>query len=330
MKKNFRAVKASILMCVFLVSLFAVLMPSSSAGILKSSAQLKVELANPEQSRFVTPLEGEVPIRLKVGYLVVGLFAPAAINRFSSVNMPAQISLSVEETPSFCTATIQPNVVSPELHTGWCYDDSAYLLVSFKENAPAIGPVSIKIKMQSIDLNAVMFEIKPSTDYGTITFSPTYRPIIDATPRVTYAETNPGKSIEIPIDLTNLGNANTEFILEVKDVPDGWVASMPSSIKVPAAANGGTSKTTVMLQVTPAYGFGYHDDTVKIELSIYGQYYAGSGTTNATTLKTDVYTPSVTIKSRGFSTPGFEAIFVIFALVGIAFIVKKRQKIKKN
>ncbi len=329
MTKNLRTVKASILMGVILISIFAVLMPSASAGIFKCDAQIKVELANPEQSRFVAPLEGQVEMKLKVGYIITGLMSQAAVNRFSKVQ-PAQITLSVEETPSFCTATIENNVVSPEIKTGWSYDETATLLISFKENAPAIGPVVIKIKMQSIRLNAVLFEIKAATYYGEISFTPTYRPIIDVTPRVTYVETNPGKSIDIPIDLTNLGNANTEFILDITNVPEGWIASIPANIKVPSASNGETSKTTVMLQVTPPYGFGYHDDTINIELSIYGRYYAGSGTTNATTLRTEIYSPTVTIKSRGFSTPGFEAVFLIFAIVGIAFIVKKRQKIKKN
>jgi hypothetical protein len=270
-----------------------------------------------------------MPVQIKVGYLINGLWSMATINRFASVNMQAQISLSVEETPSFCTASIQPSIVSPKLQAGWCYDYT-YLYVSFQENAPAVGPVNIKIKMQSIDLNAVMFEVKPATAYSTVQFTPNYRPIIDATPRVTYADTNPGKSIEIPIDLTNLGNADTEFVIKMNNVPNGWIASITPNKIVQSAANGGNPKATVILSVTPPYGFGYHDDTVKIELSIYGQYYAGAGSTNATILKTGVYTPSVTIKSRGFSTPGFEAVFVIFALVGVAFFVKKRQKTKKN
>jgi hypothetical protein len=112
------------------------------------------------------------------------------------------------------------------------------------------------------------------------------------------------------------------------EVPKGWSASIVSSTIVGSSASGESPKRTVQLLIQPPYGFGYHDDRQDIKITVKGQYFAGAS--EGTLLETNTYTHIFTVRSRGFSTPGFEAIFVIFALMAVVLIFKIRQKTKKN
>ena len=57
--------------------------------------------------------------------------------------------------------------------------------------------------------------------------------------------------------------------------------------------------------------------TIRVEIT--PSYYGSPGDPAVTGLP---QIETFTIQSRGFSTPGFEAGFVVFALVAIAFIIK--------
>jgi len=333
MRKTIRTVKVSIVMSVLLFSVFAVLIPSTSAGplgLVNCNAVLKVEASNPEElQHFPVPLSGPKIIEIRIGYMVTGIFSGPTIMRFSG-NVPASISLSVEETPNYVTASLNRNVVTPEIQKGWCYE-TALLSVTFKESAPAKGPVNIKIKMEAAPVSALLWKINGATGMGTIEITPEFLPIISVNPVTTLKEISPGEVAEFPIELENLGNAQTKFVFNVLNVPDGWSASIVSNVDVGSALEGQNNKKTVTLLVQPPYGFGYHDDRRDIKITVKGQYFAGtsSGIGN-NTLSTEEYTYIFTVRSRGFSTPGFEAIFVVFALMAVALIVKMRQKTKKN
>jgi len=105
-------------------------------------------------------------------------------------------------------------------------------------------------------------------------------------------------------------------------VPDGWSASIISNTKVGSRVDGNDPTRTIQLFVQPPYGFGYHNEREDIKISVRGRYFAGG----AGVLETEDYEIIFTVRNRGFSTPGFEAAFTLFALVGIALIVKKRKK----
>lgn len=325
MKKTLRTVKAGIVMGILLVSIFAAFIPSvSAAGVISCQVTLKVEPVTPEDLNQLVEIKKPVKIPIKVTYLVTGLFADVAIPIFSSKVTVASISLSVVDTPSWVSASIEPNVVIPEIKIGGA-SDTAILSVSFNEMAPGRFDVPITIKMEAQRIDGVLFFIEGKTYTGTITVTPQFVPIIDVTPRTNFKEVSPGELVEFPIDLENLGNDITEFIFKIGDLPEGWVASMPANKKVDSAVTGGNPKATVTLSVTPPYNFGYHDETKVIKVYVKGQYYAK---TTDEVLETEEYELSLQIRNRGFSTPGFEAIFVVFALIGIAFIVKKRRKTK--
>jgi len=322
MTKSFRTVKASIVMGILLISVFVAFMPSSSAGIIKSSSNLKLEYDASALEENVQPLGGPRPVTINVGYLVSGIFAKQAVD-FLAGRVPPMIELSVEETPSYATAWVEPNVVSPDMGTSWS-TASATLWVSFKENVPARAEVTIKVKMHARSIPGILFEVTEATSYGDVSFTPGYLPIISVT-TVTgnFKEISPGQTATFDIELENLGNAKTVVDFRILDIPKDWSPNIQSRVTLGAGVLGEDPKTTVQLVIQPPYGFGYHNDRETIRVEITPSYYGDPGAPDVTGLP---QIETFTVQSRGFSTPGFEAVFALFALIGVAFIVKKRKK----
>ena len=128
MNKTIRTFKIAMITGFLLLSIFAVLIPSVTAGPLgltNCNALLRVE---PE----IQPLSGPMIVPIKVGYLVTGIFSEPTIRRFTNT-VPAQIKLTIEDTSQWVTATVQPNIISPQITEGWSFD-TAILSISFRKD----------------------------------------------------------------------------------------------------------------------------------------------------------------------------------------------------
>jgi len=298
MTKNLRTVKASIVMGILFLSIFAVLMPSTSAGIIKSNGNLKLEYDASALEEQVTPLGGPRPVTISIGYLVSGIFATQTVSILTGRVLP-MIELSVEETPSYATAWVEPNVISPDMSTSWS-TATATLWVSFKENVPARAEVTIKVKMHASAIPGILFEVQEATSYADVSFTPGYLPIISVSPKGNFQEISPGEIATFDIEIENLGNAKTVVDFKILDIPEEWSPNIQSP-----------------------YGFGYHNDRETIRIEITPSYYGDPGDPDVTGMP---QIETFTVQSRGFSTPGFEAAFVVFALMAVVIIFKKRHK----
>jgi len=324
MKKTIRTIEVSVIIGILLFSIFAAFIPSVSA-LIPSTPVLKLEPVNVEDLTPLVNIKQPVKIEIKVTYSVTGPFSSIVTSSFETQNVVAPIGLSVVDPGLGISASVEPNVLQPKIKASGETFDTAILSVTFTEYVIGKLDVPITIKMEAQKVSGFLFHIEGLTQTGTITIAPQYSPIIYVLPADTLYEVTPGEVLNIPIYLENLGNDKTRFILGVDDLPEGWVASINTDIVVDSAIAGGNNKETVMLSVMPPYNFGYHDETQVIKFHAKGQYYISQ---TGETLESDERVYEIQIRNRGFSTPGFEGVFVILALVGIAFIVKKRKKTK--
>lgn len=322
MTKHLRTVKVSLILGILLVSAIAAFIPSTSAAplLFGCDADVKMNYDAIAASSKVVPLSGEIQIPINISTQVQGLFANILVPILFNKGITTSVDLSIKNSPSWATARISPNVVNPDISTSWSGEE-AYVHVSFNEDSPAHETAIFAIEMH-VRVPGAFGRVREATKTAEISFVPSYLPIIDATPQSTYKEISPGEILTFNIDLENLGNAETEFIFSVIDVPDGWSASIISNTKVGSRVDGKDPTKTVKLFVQAPYGFGYHNEREDIRISVKGRYFAGG----AGVLETEDYEITFTVRNRGFSTPGFEAAFTLFALVGIALIVKKRKK----
>lgn len=319
MTKNLRTAKVCIVMGILLISVFVSLVPSTSARLLTSTVDVKMEYDASAASNNIIPLVDQLIIPINISTQIQGVFAKL-YERILEGRTSASVDLSVGQTPSWASAMISPNVVTPDISSTWGAPQQAYVYISFDETAPANMPLVIEIQMHAYVPGSLGL-IQDATKSADIQFTPAFLPIIDATPKSTYKEINPGDIVTFDIDLENLGNAETEFLFSVVSVPDGWSASIISNTKVGSRVDGKDPTKTVQLFVQPPYGFGYHNERKDIKITAQGRYFAGG-----TALETESYEIIFTVRSRGFSTPGFEAAFALFVLVGVALVVKKLKK----
>lgn len=319
MTKRLRVIKTSIVMGILIVSIFASFIPSTSAGILTTDIDVKMNYDAIGAANKIVPLQGEVIIPIEISIQIQGVLANM-YEKLLKGKTSASVDLSIGSTPSWASALVTPNVVNPQISATWGESEEAHVHISFSENAPAHMALVIVLNMHA-SVPGSLGLVKEVDKTAEISFTPSYLPIIDATPKTTFKEVSPGEIAEFVIDLKNLGNAETEFMFWTENIPNDWAATIPASKIVSSAIGGDDPTDTVILVVQPPYNFGYHNNKAQITLAIKGQYYA-----HGTNLTTPIYRHTFIVQNRGFSTPGFEIAFTIVALAGVAFFIRKRRK----
>ncbi|EMR74161.1 hypothetical protein MBGDN05_00264, partial [Thermoplasmatales archaeon SCGC AB-539-N05] len=259
MMKRFRAIKGGTIIGMLLISAFIVFMPSSLAGLPVGNGNVMLEYDASALQEHIMPLSGPRIIPITISYMVSGILAKTVVDWFSGKVIPI-IDLSVEDSPSWCTAAVEPNVISPEIGTGW-NSITANLLVSVNENAPARTDGKIKVKMYARKLQGPLSEISEVTSYAEVTFTPGYLPTIGYTvPVGNFVEIVPGTTANFDLEIENLGNAKTEVVFRVLNVPKGWSPNIIASTILGSNVHGDDPKSTVQLVVQPPYSFGYHNE----------------------------------------------------------------------
>jgi len=313
-----KTLQTCIIMGILLFSAFTVLMPSSSA--LKLQGNIKLEVGKISNER-VSPNVGRLEIPLRIGYKISGLGAGIAY----FANNDAKVQIDISNIPEWASVQVTPAKVAMAIsETDYRYAN-ATMVVTVNENAPALSSANIEVTLTADEIKGLGATVQKVT-YGPerILFKPSYIPIIGYTIDNTLKEIAPGETADFDITLENLGNGKTEVILEItSDLPDGWIASVPSVVMLDSKTFEGEPTKDITLTVQPPYNFGYHNDEQVVRVKLAARYFADDGS-----LSVKEYPLEVTVKSRGFSTPGFEIAFVFIAMSLILLMSKKYKKQK--
>lgn len=319
MKKNFKRVKASIVMIILLGSIFASLIPVTSAGLLFNlQSVIGVSWSGNETAEPVVPRGAIRPVDIDVSFVVTrGAFGRLALLAYTNKN--AFIKLEIVDHSSWVTATLQtdtiPLPISEEIHYG-------KTIVSFQvaEDAPAYGLGFIKIQASVGKLGL----IDGYDQTFNLNFVPSYKPLINPDlPSGKSIKIGPMDTAEFPIEIENMGNARTIVYLDVieETVPEGWNAIVTSQVTLDEKVG---SKSTAYLVVKPPKGFGYHQDEVTIKVSM-TPVRADDTSQQGTTIY-----ESFLVESQGVSTYGMEillpiVLIIIVVLIVVAYILMKRS-----
>ena len=316
MASKLRAVKSCFVLGILLMSLSITIVPSTSAGLLLNlQSVITVEWETNQTADPVIP-RGELrPVDLRVTYVVNrGALGGTLLSIWGSKQ--AFVDLEIVDKSSWVTATLALSTISFPLSAT---PQTKRTSVSFQvdENAPAFGLGYIKIKA-SIDLMAGIIE--PFEQTFTLNFVPDYKPLINPTlPDANTKEIGPMDTAVFPIQVENLGNARTVVLFDVVSVPEDWNAVITSQVTLDEEKG---SKNTAYLVIKPNKSFGYHFDEQTIRISmkpVKADDYSKQGT---------ILYESFLVQSRGFSTPGFESILFIGALLVTILLIKMSRRNK--
>jgi hypothetical protein len=314
MTKNFRTIKASIVMGILLVSVIIAFTPTTSAGtFIKLSSFVDISWAANETQRPVIPRGEMRQLDLTIRYVVT---KAAIISQFALMlfqGRQVNIRLEVIDTPVWCTANLKSGTVTTIVTTEEQVM-STVLTLRIDDDAPAFGAGYVKIKATVPKLGIIDGYVQ---EY-TLEFTPAFLPMISSQlPDGNSMKIGPLDTASFPIQVTNMGNARTRVFFEIMNIPEGWIAVVTDDITLD---EGEGSKGIAYLTIKPPKNFGYHydEESIRVEMTpARAEDIQDRGESSYVT---------VIVESRGFSTPGFEAILFIGALLAVAMIFKLKKK----
>ena len=118
------------------------------------------------------------------------------------------------------------------------------------------------------------------------------------------------------INVKNLGNKITRVTPTLVGVDDKWTPT----INPPNYEIGPNQESTFSFSIITPYDFGWHNEYGRFQIEFKSEVYPYRS--EAATTTESIY---LVVSNYGFSTPGFEFIFVIAALFVVGIIIKKRQ-----
>lgn len=317
MKKSFKSVKASILTGIVLIGVIFAVAPTTSAGILFNLQSSLTVGWNPNAtSQPLVPRGQSTTLAIDITHTVnKGLLGAAVLQLYAGKQITIQIE--VLSTPTWATATLSQGTVTATIGApGTTTTLSTMLTIAVDENAPAFGVGAVNLRATAMKAGLIQgFQ----QDFA-LNFQPDYKPLISpAFPDSNTKQIGPMDTATFRIDITNMGNARTRVYLNVVTVPKDWVAIVTDQVTL---EEGVGSVGTAYLVVKPPKGFGYHYDEQTITISM--QPFKADDETK----KGSITPASFLVESRGFSTPGFDAIPFIGALafvMGIILFIRKRK-----
>ena len=324
MSEKFKAIKATLLVGIFLLSALLVVAPSSTAadtketGLINLSSSVSVNWSSDKSEEVIEPRGTPQKLQISVKYYVasggtLGGFDELAERAYYGSHIYVHLELIKEEQYDWLEASLSD--YDPDFIIGDHLPETktVELTVTLDEDAPGYltGEIKIKATVKTLSKLIVPNLIGFEKTFG-LKFTPAYRALVD--PQVQGSNTKvigPTDTAVFPIDVENKGNERTTVFFTIDNVPSGWTAIISDSITLDV-----NEKSTVYLSVQPPKGFGYHYDIETISVTV------TPARANKLT-ETGASRPvTVQIESRGLSFVGAEVILLpIILILAVAIIL---------
>lgn len=321
--KNLKMIKTTFIFSLVLISLFTLLIPQTEARDKSYNAFVDVTLTWSEEfnDEPIVPRDEIVELELKLIFeIFTGEGYGAGIfEGYRDKGSTALIDLYIVDYPPWCSAVLDIGIL--EVNISERDEDSFSLFIHVNEDAPAYtsGIIRIGVEVKNFGLFRGTYE-----DFN-LTFKPAFFPIIKTNlPEMNTKKINPTKEAVFPIEIVNVGNAETKVFFKVLNVPKDWAASITDSIIIPERK--GSSRTAI-LTVIPSRDIGYHYDEANIVVEILPAF------SESIDIKGKPIYATFLIQNRGFSSTGLElyiplafAVFIIIVLINLFYIKKQKEK----
>jgi hypothetical protein len=338
MKMKFRTVKTAIILGILLVVCFTAFnmvnqkSSTASAALIEYDSIVTLEFADSSALNTpIHPLGGTRNVDITVRYIntVPDMFRkqPGRTLLFGPFKFVflAPVHLEVENVPDWCTATIAPpDIIFDAFGEDSALERTVTLQVAVNKQSTALFPHELKVKATG-DSPDRHIKAPPGVTLP-VAITPGYVPLISPNPGQTIKRTGPGETVSWNIKLTNNGNGEALVRARVIDPPDGYVISVNPQTIIPSLADGDLNEKELPLTVLPPFEFGYFNENVQIELELIPEFSSpGTGASANLTQGQPLYL-TLAVQNRGFSTPGFEIIIFMFAILSMVIIIKHKRK----
>lgn len=256
MKRNLIAVKSTLVIGLVLISTCTVFIPTTSAGLLLNlESVVDVRWEGSETQKAIEVDESYTSLNLEIDYIVTrGYFGKRIIESYS--NRIAYVKLDIVDSSYWVSASLPTDTIPMQITEETQPTGQATISLKAYEDAPANeqGFIILRVSVKSIGL------IKGFDRTYTINLFSSYKPIIqcDLLDGAFYT-ISPFRGYEIPIEITNLGNAKTIVSFELENTTDSFDISVSDVI-----VDFPDGSETAILTVTADNNF--NDETIILKL----------------------------------------------------------------
>lgn len=315
MKEKFRILKTVFIFGLVFFSIFAIITPNTSAGIIKIKPLITVTY--PSSSENVIPNSGVLLIELSTTFQLMGIGATAVKSYSLLKDTSISIELKVEGKENWIDASIDNPLVSMTLQD--TLPKPSTLKITVTENAPAFSLGKVTISATSKEQPGLLFNIAKETYYFDVSFIVGYWPVVSyQMPKGNLMEIGPLDTADFEIELENLGNGITYVGIEPIEIPQGdWSINIASSVTLASPVqNKAGAKATVHLIIKPPYGFGFHNERETFKVRLTPQYLGRPD------LRGQEEIITFNVQNIGMSPgAGFEIPLIVIILVIIAIVI---------
>jgi hypothetical protein len=186
------------------------------------------------------------------------------------------------------------------------------LIISPKYEAPA--------EAQELKIQLSIPTIKRVNGFSTtvsIPFTPSFNPTVEISAENPIRTVGPHESVTFTIAIQNVGNKITRVTPTIVGVDSTWTPTInPPQVEIPPS-----QQSTFSFSIITPYNFGWHNEYGRFQVNFKSEIYPYQA--NSPTSNQSIY---LVVNNHGFSTPGFEFIVFLAALIGILCIIRIRRK----
>lgn len=351
MYNNFRSLKSATISILILLSIFASFNIVSSDSVDVTTGEGNVE--EPGKLRFFTfnsilsvsvdtkplkePLEIDsvtaVPVNVRYSTTLPPMLAGNMYGRFllfgQFILIPPQVHYEIIQSESTITDWADVTFDTPDvLPQNIPFDGeepvdlpTVNLLISPRREAPAVPQtISIRVSVDGLKSRLMGYSVD-----SNIKFEPAYVPEIEVYIDNPTRFSGPRESLEFKCTVKNKANKATTVLTDISSVDSDWAPTInPSKITLDPKA-----EEIITFSVVSPYTFGWHDETVSMNLK-FTPYPApiSAGSSNYSLSLGQVVDAQVRINNRGFSFGGFEFVLlalIVILIVAVVIMIKKKK-----
>jgi hypothetical protein len=342
MTKKLKAVKTTAVFALVLLSIFSTIYAVSAEtqeqeqpGLLpvfKYNSQLNVEY---DSNALNQPLEIDKVTNVKINATYSTNLPQMAGNiygRFllfgSFVLFPPQVHFEVVKEKSSVADWADISFDSPDILPNNIPLDgkvenlrTVHLQISPRREAPAEPQtITIKASVDGIRRRVIGYETELN-----IKFEPAYVPEIEVYVDKPVRFSGPRESLDFKITVKNKANKATTVIADISSVDPDW-APIINPTRITLLPNG---QEIITFSVVSPYGFGWHDETVSMNLKFTPYPSPISSASDSYSLNQgQIVDAQVRINNRGFSGGGFEFVFlalIVLIILVLIFMLRKKK-----
>ena len=329
MRNNFRVLKASLLMGMVLMSVILSISGGSVSAadrpkLLSFNSYIDIEYdSEPLNEDLAIEKSINIPLTIKYrtdvpeGFPVVIPNALWQIKNWilygSMIGPMQKIHVEVVDKPSWADISISQPDMFINIPTGSEETSiSTSLVISPREEAPAV-PQSIVLKVECDTIgriNGVTFE-------ETVHFTPSFVPTITITPENPTRTVTPRESVNFKIAVKNNANKKIRVTPAVVGIDtDKWTPT----INPPFHDIESAGQEEFIFSIYTPYDFGWHNEIESFQIDFTAKIFP---------LREEAtvggpYSIYLRVNNYGFSTPGFELLTFVAALVIAGLLIRKK------